>query len=232
MFKYEYETRYGDFKDYYTIKPAAILDIVQDVAIKHSDNRGFGLFAMKELNLAWLLQGIKVDFVKPVQTRKPIVVNTGVKNMRGVVSERCCIIEQDEETVAKTVASWFIFDGNRNTVSKIPPEISASYELDPFEDEFFHYTKPELREGEKLYSITVSNKEIDTNRHLNNQKSAELLMDALPFEFAFAHMNVLYKKAAYLGDELEVCRAETENGYYVHLQTPQGDICVAGTFEK
>jgi len=232
MFKYEYETRYGDYKDYETIKPAVVLDIMQDVAIKHSASRGYGIHKLREMNFAWLLQGVKVDFVKPISTEKNIVISTGVKNMRGVVSERCSILEQDGEVVAKTVAAWFIFDTARMTVSKIPPEIASAYEMELFEDEFFRYTKPELREADPLYTITVSNKEIDTNRHLNNQKSAELLMDALPFDFSFAHMNVLYKKAAHLGDKLEVCSRETDNGYYVHLQTPEKEICVAGVFER
>ena len=33
-----------------------------------------------------------------------------------------------------------------------------------------------------------------------------------------------------LGDELGICVEEIENGYYVHLQSMDGEICVAGEF--
>ena len=67
--------------------------------------------------------------------------------------------------------------------------------------------------------------------HMNNQKSAELLMDALPFDYRFTTATILYRKAAFLGDELEVCVNKTESGYYVHLQTKNKEISVVGTFE-
>ena len=54
--------------------------------------------------------------------------------------------------------------------------------------------KPEILEIENpAYTIRVSNKDIDTNRHLNNEKGAELLMDALPFDFFFTDMSIIYK---------------------------------------
>ena len=57
-------------------------------------------------------------------------------------------------------------------------------------------------------------------------------MDALPYDFSFNRMNILYKKAAYHGDVLYICRTDLENGYYVHLETADKEVCVAGTFEQ
>ena len=232
MFKLDYETRYGDFKTPDTIKPSTILDIVQDIATRHSEECGYGMHRLKEMGTAWLMQGIKLHFDAPVKTMTLITANTAVKNMKGVISERGTILEQNGVAVAKTVAAWFMFDTNKMRPCRIPAEIAESYGTHDFCDDFFNYSKPELMDIPKAYTITVRNKEIDTNNHLNNQKSAELLMDALPFNFCFTDMNVFYKKAAYLGDDLEVCVTEIENGYYVHLQTKDKEICVAGTFTK
>ena len=231
MFEYTYETRYGDYKDFDTIKTSAILDMVQDIATKHSDFCGYGMHKLKEMGKAWLMQGIKLHLESPVKTLEPITIRTAVKDMKGVVSDRGCIIMQEEKIVAKTVASWFMVDTDKMRPIRIPSEISEPYGTHDFEDDFFSYKKPELQNLSPLYTITVSNKEIDTNRHLNNQKSAELLMDALPFDFRFSDMNVYYKKAAYLGDKLGVCVTDIENGYYVHLQNEDGETCVAGIFE-
>ena len=232
MFTYTYETRYGDFKDYEVIKKGTVLDIVQDISTKEADYCGYSIQKMRELNMAWLMQGINVHFVKPIKILKPITVETAVQSLKGVVSERCCVLKQDGEVVAKTIANWFIFNTEKMRVSKIPDEMHNCYTLHDFNDDFFSYKKPEIFEdAEIMYTIRVSNKDIDTNKHLNNQKAADLLMDALPFEYEFSHMRILYKKATYLGDELEVCVKRTEKGYYVHLQTTDKQVCVVGEFE-
>lgn len=230
MFKLDYETRYGDFKTPDHIKVSSVLDIVQDVATRNSKECGYGMQRLKEMGVAWLMHGIKLHFDSPVKTFIPVTAHTAVKNMKGTISERGTIIEQNGIPVAKAVAAWFLFDTNRMRPTRIPTEISEKYCIHDFGDDFFNYSKPKLMDIPKAYTVTVRNKEIDTNNHLNNEKSAELLMDALPLDFNFTDMNVFYKKAAYLGDKLEVCVTEIENGYYVHLQTEQKEICVAGTF--
>lgn len=232
MFTYTYETRYGDFKDFEVIKRGTILDIVQDVSTKEADFCGFSIQKMREINMAWLMQGINVHFVKPVKILKPITAETAVQSLKGVISERGCILKQDGEVVAKTIANWFTFNTEKMRVCKIPEELHNCYKLHDFEDDFFNYKKPEIAEDSDVaYTIKVSNKDIDTNMHLNNQKAADLLMDALPFDYDFKHMKILYKKATYLGDELQVCVKKTEKGYLVHLQTADRQICVAGEFE-
>ncbi|MBQ7093764.1 MAG: hypothetical protein IJN84_04555 [Clostridia bacterium] len=231
MFEYTYNMRYGDLKDFDTIKPSAILDVIQDVAIKNSDECGYTMDKMREINMAWMLQGIKVHFNEPVKAGSPLTVHTAVRNMKGITSERGTIIFQDGKPVVKAVANWFLFDGNKGRPGRIPADMAESYPMHNIEDEFFAYSKPALCEAEVMYQLRVSNKDIDTNIHLNNQKSAEMLMDALPFDFFFTDMNVYYKKAAVLGDILELCSCKTENGYYVHLQTPEKEVCVAGVFE-
>lgn len=232
MFTYTYETRYGDYKNFDIIKTGTVLDFVQDISIKDSNRCGFGIHALKEMKLAWLMQGINLRFEKPVKTLLPIEVSTAVKSLKGATSVRGCILKQEGEVVAKTVANWFLFNIEKNRIAKVLPEMQSAYELYDFSDDFFSYVKPQILNNiEPLYSVRVSNKDIDTNMHLNNQKGADLLMDALPFDFCFSDMNVLYKKPAYLGDELEVCMKELEKGYYVQLQTKEKEPCIIGTFE-
>ncbi len=233
MFTFKYETRYGDYKDYENIKVSSVLDMIQDVSTRDSARCGYDMTTMKNMNMAWLIQGINVRFDKPVRTQLPIEVSTAVKSLKGTTSARGCFIKQNGEIVAKSIANWFLFDTAKGRIGRIPAEMVDAYEFFSFDDEFFDYKKAPIFEIEKPeYAIRVANKEIDTNMHLNNQKGAELLMDALPFDFNFNQINLLYKKSAYLGDELFVCRKEISDGFYVHLQTKQNEICVAGTFEN
>lgn len=234
MFEKSYEIRYGDYKDFDTVKPGVILDIIQDMAISDSARCGYNLDKLLSLGLAWMMQGVNVYFKKPVSTRFPMDVKTAVKALGGATSERGCYIEQNGETVAKSIAYWFIFDINKKRICKVPKEMPDAYTFCDFDgDEFFTYKKPEILEDAKfLYTVRVGNKDIDTNKHLNNQKGADILMDALPYDFSFNSISLLYKKSAYLGDELSVCIKQLENGYYVHALNTSDELCVAGVFEN
>ena len=234
MYKYLYDIRYSDFKDFENVKISSILNAIQEVAIRNSEYAGFGIDNLREMDRAWLLQGMNVRFEKSVKTSSPIEAYTAVKSLRGVLSERGCIIKQNDEVVAKSIANWCLLDTKKMRLAKVPAEMTQVYQHCDFDDdEFFTYKRPEIIEdAHTAYKIRVSNKELDTNKHLNNQKGAELLMDALPFEFEIKEISLIYPNPAYLGEELDVCVKELENGYYVHLKNQDGKVCVAGTFEK
>lgn len=206
MFSLKYITRYGDYKDFDHIKTSSVLDMIQDVSTRASAHYGYDIHTLRDMKRAWLLQGINLHFDLEIKPDGQIEIFTAITPSNGVTSERCCIIEQNGKKVGKSVANWFLFNAEKQRPVRIPKEMLDAYEVAEFDDEFFAYKKAELMDaGEPLYSITVSNKEIDTNLHMNNQKSAELLMDALPFEFYFNDMNILYKKPAFLGDRLDIC---------------------------
>lgn len=230
MFSKTYQLRYGDYKDFEQIKVSSVLDLVQDISIAHSASCGHGLDELRACNRAWLLQGLKLHLDRPVRVGLPVTLQTAVATSRGVTSERGCLIEQAGAVIGKTVASWFYFDTEAMKPARIPAEFAEKYGLHDFNDEFFRWQKPEMPEAQPLYAVRVSNKELDTNNHLNNQKSAELLMDALPADFSFADMTIYYKKAAYLGDVLTLCRKELEGGWYACLQGESGELYVAATF--
>ncbi len=234
MFSFLYETRYGDYKDFDTIKPGSVLDIIQDISIKNSAKCGYGIFELKNINRAWLLKGTNLYFKRKVRTLCPIEVFTAVKPQKGATSQRGCILKQNGEIAAKSISDWFLFDTEKLRPVKIPKEMSDSYDESDFGgDSFFKYRKPEpIEDAKVMYTIRIANKDIDTNKHLNNQKGAELLMDALPNDFEFNYISLLYKRPAFLNDELEVCLEKTDKGYYVHLQTKEKEICVIGRFEN
>ena len=231
MFEFEHKIRYSDYKDFDTVKVSTALELIQEAAIQDSDLRGYSIEKLREMNLAWLLLGYNVHFNKKLSAHSPITAFTAVKSMKAATSVRGAILYQDGEIVAKSIANWFMFDTQKMKPARIPEGMLTCFGDYDYNDDFFTYKKPEILEIEKpQYTIRVSNKEIDTNRHLNNEKGAELLMDALPFDFFFTDMSIIYKNQARLGDVLGVCVKELENGYYVHLETENKDVCVAGTF--
>lgn len=233
MYEFEHKLRYSDYKDFDTVKVSTALELIQEAAIQDSDQFGYSIEKLREMNLAWLLLGYNVHFEKPLSTKYPITTFTAVKTMKAATSVRGAILYQNGEIIGKSIANWFMFDTIKMRPGRIPEGVLTCYGFYDFNDDFFEYKKPEILEIETpSYTIRVSNKDIDTNRHLNNEKGAELLMDALPFDFFFTDMSIIYKNQAHLGDVLGVCVKELDNGYYVHLETENKDVCVAATFLK
>lgn len=231
MFEFEHKIRYSDYKDFDTVKVSTALELIQEAAIQDSNQFGYPIEKLREMNLAWLLLGYNVHFNEKISAHSPITTFTAVASMKAATSVRGAILYQDGEIVAKSIANWFMFDTEKMKPARIPAEMLTCFGGYDYNDDFFSYKKPEILEIENpSYTIRVSNKEIDTNRHLNNEKGAELLMDALPFDFFFSDMSIIYKNQARLGDVLGVCVKELENGYYVHLETENKEVCVAGTF--
>lgn len=231
MFEFEHKIRYCDYKDFDTVKVSTALELIQEAAIQDSNQFGYPIEKLREMNLAWLLLGYNVHFNKKISTHLPITTFTAVKSMKAATSVRGAVLYQGGEIVAKSIANWFMFDTEKMKPARIPEGMLTCYGDYDYDDDFFNYKKPEILEIENpCYTIRVSNKEIDTNRHLNNEKGAELLMDALPFDFFFTDMSIIYKNQARLGDVLGVCIKELKNGYYVHLETENKEVCVAGTF--
>lgn len=233
MFSIKYIPRYGDYKDYEHIKTSSVLDMIQDVSTRASAHYGYDIHTLRDMKRAWLLQGINLHYDSEIRPDAQIEIFTAVTPSNGVTSERCCIIEQNGKKVGKSVACWFLFNSEKQRPVRIPKEMLDVYEVAEFDDVFLKFRKMDLLDCENVWrSVVVSNKEIDTNLHMNNRKSAELLMDALPFDFYFNDINIIYKKPAFLGDKLDICIKELEDGFYVHMQNTEKEIFVAGTFRN
>ena len=198
MYKYTYQPRYSDYRDFDSIKKSSLLEIIQEAAILNSEKNGFGINVLRNMQRAWLLQGIDVSFEKTASTDAPIEAMTAVKSLKGVLSERGTILMQNGEVIAKSIANWCLLDTERMRLARIPKEMTEAYEHCDFgSDSFFTYVRPEIiDDAPHMYTIRVYNKDLDTNKHLNNQKGAELLMDAIPYDFEIKNMKIYYPNPA------------------------------------
>ena len=75
MFKYNYEIRYSDYKDFDKVKTSSILEVIQEAAIRDSEANGHGIEKLRSMDRAWILQGINVRIEKPVSTHFPLTVS-------------------------------------------------------------------------------------------------------------------------------------------------------------
>ena len=106
MYEFEHKLRYSDYKDFDTVKVSTALELIQEAAIQDSDQFGYSIDKLREMNLAWLLLGYNVHFEKPLSTKYPITTFTAVKSMKAATSVRGAILSQNGEVVG-------IFNGDK-----------------------------------------------------------------------------------------------------------------------
>ena len=141
------------------------------------------------------------------------------------------VVSQEGILKVKCTSVWFAFDTVNLKPRKIPQELLNRYLETPVTEEFDEYRNPEdFDNGQEIDRLTVTLRDIDTNHHLNNQKSSEILMSALPENFNYNNSVIHYKKSAHLKDMLTVTRKLDKNTCSVRLSS-DNETCVLGVFE-
>ena len=227
MYIKEYEFRYGDLEKNGNIKISSVLDILQDAAVRHSAEVGYGTEKLAEMKIAWLLEGWRVRFDAPLHNRSIVTVKTGIMTIKSCESNRGYEVWQDGECKVIATADWFTVNTEKMRIARIPAEcIEAFGRVDePDNGLLYERFKPEA-EITPIETRIIERRDIDTNNHMNNIKSVEVLLGYLSDEYSVKELAVRYRKELVCGEEVTVCSKETENGYSLELKNTAGDSCV------
>lgn len=227
MFVKNYEFRYGDLNKNGNIKISTVLDILQEAAILHSADVGYDSDKLAEMKIAWLLEGWRVRFDAHLNNKSAVTVKTGIMTLKSCESNRGYEVWQDGICKVVATADWFTVNTEKMRITRIPAECIDAFDKvdEPDNGLMFERFKPEA-EIESVDTRTVEKRDIDTNNHMNNVKSVEILLDYLPDGFDVKELAVRYRKELVAGENITVCRKETENGFILELKNDSGDACV------
>lgn len=226
LYEKKYEFRYGDLDKNGNIKVAAILDVLQDISISHSADVGLGLKELYSRSLAWLLEGWRIKFITPLNESK-ITVKTGIMKMHHFSSYRKYEIWQDGILKIQGTASWFSVNTETLRPAIVPEEISSAYVCLDEPENNLPFLKLRPKESpEFIAENSVGKRDLDTNNHMNNVKSAEIALELLPEGSEMSELQVTYRKAIMPSDAVKQCGCVTENGYYAELKNGNDETCV------
>ena len=226
LFEKKYEFRYGDMDKNGNIKTAAILDVLQDISISHSADVGLGLNELYSRSLAWLLEGWRVKFSEPLSTSE-ITVKTGIMKMHHFSSYRKYEIWQDGKCKVTGTASWFSVNTKTLRAVIVPEEISSAYGCTDEPENGLPFLKLRPKEGPEFVSENpVAKRDLDTNNHMNNVKSAEIALELLPDGADIDELQVTYRKAIQPEDTVKQCGCKTDEGHYIELKNGNDETCV------
>ncbi len=214
-----------------TLSVPALLDLFQDIATLHAHTHGFGLEALYAMDRAWILSRWRVRLGQLPRCCDPVTVRTRAYECRRALNRRAFSLERFDGTLAAQADSlWTLID------TQIGAPVDAAHIVADYltpgkgPDLGDLPRKVQLPENAAaLPAFQVTDDLLDTNRHVNNVRSAALAMHCLPKAFSFTAFAVDYHHPLLPGDRVEPLLAATGRGYAVAL-TAGGRVCVSAEF--
>jgi acyl-ACP thioesterase len=219
MYQYRNRVSYSQVDSNLNLTYYGLVNLMQDCSCFHSDDVGVGVHYLAPRGLGWFVTNYEIHINRMPKYLENIVVSTYPYQVRGMMARRIYTITSEEgELLMYADSLWVLMDLNNLRPARLDDTIIAAY---PPEENLpeFDFERAKLRyngEGKKVGTFVVNENYIDTNSHMNNSFYIDVTRRFLPSE-NFSKINVNYKKAALLFDELDVYLVELESGYQVVL---------------
>lgn len=204
-----YRTRYSEIDCNLSLKPSALLQILQDTASLNAENLGFGYSFLIEKNLGWFLLKYHIEFDKYPQGICELVIKTEPRGWNKLFAYRDFEICQNGKTLGKATTSWGLVDITTKSMINVGSVLSENPNFTEFQkrDDDLRYNKISQLTNiniEKLFEIRFD--DLDVNQHVNNANYLVWAFEALPYEFrkskTIKTLDMLFKKEIKYGNTI------------------------------
>ena len=216
IFKHKFEVGLDDVNPNYKMTDRAILKYFENVAALHSDSVQNGLEDIAKQQLTWVLIEWTVDIQDRPKYGDKISVRTWVKPSLTRYIYRDFEIRVGSKTCIKATSKWAILNLQHKTVVRASKELLDAYQ--PEEEEAIPaYSLGRLHILDKYAErkkVTIRKSDIDINQHVNNLNYLHLIAELMDFGEQFNHLRIIYKKEIKYGNQITVCRQNTDGTAY------------------
>ena len=220
MYKYSDRVSYSEVDSNLNLTYFALVNYMQDCSCFHSDDVGVGVNYLNPIDRGWFVTSYEIHINRLPKYLERITIATYPYQVRGMMARRVyTICDEAGEVLIYADSLWVLMDIKNLRPARINEQIAAAYPEDKDRPQF-DFKRPKLHyyeEGQKVGSFTVTENYIDTNGHMNNSFYIDVTRRFLPEE-GFSSIDISYKKAALLFDELDVYLVKLDSGYQVVLK--------------
>lgn len=222
IYSQNFSVNFSDVGENNQLTNKGILRLMQEIAGINSDLHGYGLNQTPTTKLAWIILNWNLKVFSRPKWNTRLTINTWTRSKNPLFSYRDLeIYDNNNNLVAIATSKWVLFNIEKNTISKIPPEVEEKFEcIDKcvFKDKVTERLK-EPENSEFVSEYTILRRDIDTNHHVNNLNYLDFAYEALPKDIYdstfFANVEIMYKHEAKLGDTLLLFYAYTPNDEHI-----------------
>ena len=191
------------------IRPAALLDLFQQLAGEHATLMGFGFAALLTTGRLWVITRLKAEIENQPALFEPITAETWPEPPGRMDFNRDYrLLGADGRVIARGVSKWCVID----LASRRPlraQDILFPGEFCPrktFEGPFPKVLLPD--DLPFAFPHPVRRSDLDHNGHMNNARYGELLLNAVPVERSIRAFQIDFHHEAKLGQIISVYARE------------------------
>jgi len=210
----------------------SLMQYLQETAVDHAEELGFGFACMSEMNAYWVLSNIRIEVARLPQRDECITIKTWPSGYTRTVATREFVgKDSNGGELFRAGSDWMVLNRKTNKLRNL-------FRLDlglPKTDQKVLPGQLKRLESHGRYQsierIRVSYSAIDLNGHVNNTEYVRWGIDALrrgfPFDKAVRSLQATYLSEVFEGDEIDIAVSSDDSGkFHVHGSKPGGDDTV------
>ena len=207
------------------LRPAAFMDIAQELAALGSERCGFADGDLAPHGLVWILARMSVRFDRMPVRLDTVTVQTWHRGLDGPFFVRDYrLLAADGSVAAASTSSWIIMDMNTRRIvrgDRITDLIPSSPE---FDIAALPELSPRLQAPDPASFVAAGEhrvvySDLDYNGHVNNARYTVWALDALPLDVVSTRsvrsIDINFNREARPGDTIQLSLCEADGYYFV-----------------
>ena len=191
----------------YFIKPAALLNLLQDVASKNLENSTFSNVALNNKGLGWFLVRYRIEFDRYPQGIEEINVRTENRGMYKLGAYRDFeAYTTGGERLLRATTSWMMVDIENKSLINIEQSFPEIKKFEKRENDLVLRKLKSFEDADSEKVFHVRYDDLDMNGHVNNTVYITWAMEAVDYDFRKSHcikdIDIYYKHEAVYGEDI------------------------------
>lgn len=226
VFTYNYKIKYSDVGPDNSLTLRALVETLQEAAIGHSEQAGYGVNNIEKTHVAWLLLDWKVQILSYPHSNSSITIKTWPRSFDKLYSYRDFeVYDEDYNLIAIASSKWFAIDTENKKIRKLTPEITEAYGDSVTKSVFEEPFKEKMTVPQNLklnFNYTIQRRDIDTNGHVNNINYINFALETLDEDIfnntTFNNLEIVYKKEIKLKEDINCYYTFDDNKHIITIK--------------
>jgi medium-chain acyl-[acyl-carrier-protein] hydrolase len=192
------------------LKPDVLFDFMQQSAVKNAEYLGVGVAKMRETNLAWVLNRLKLSVNRYPKVGERVALSTyPVRIDKYFVYRDFQLHNTEGVQIAYATSVWLLLDLEKRSMASVPAFVHE------IEYPVIHHPLPPL--SGKILPLktvdfetrrTVVDEDLDFNNHASNVSYVKWLVEAMPLDvqnnYLLTELDINYRAECYLDDVIAI----------------------------
>jgi medium-chain acyl-[acyl-carrier-protein] hydrolase len=207
------------------LKTDVLFDFMQQSAVKNAETLGVGVAKMRETNLAWVLNRLKLSVNRYPKVGETVVLSTyPVRIDKYFVYRDFQLHDTEGSQIANAVSVWLLLDLEKRTMASVPAFVHQieypiiSNPLPPMSGKVLPLKTVDFTTPRRVLA-----EDLDFNDHVSNVSYVKWLVEAMPLtiqnDYFLSQLDINYRAECYLNEPVLI---ET------HQKTKQNDLDTEG----